>query len=89
MTLGFQDDTLIKTKSGAKFGKDATDWILWHKIIPEKIKEYHKNGYKIVIFTNQNGISKGHTSEAVVKSKIQKIVAHVITSPSTSLSLSY
>ena len=34
--LGFDmDDTLIKVKSGAKFAKNATDWLFWNdKVVP-------------------------------------------------------
>lgn len=36
LVLSFDmDDTLIRTKSGAKFAKDANDWQWWHaKVIP-------------------------------------------------------
>jgi bifunctional polynucleotide phosphatase/kinase len=32
------DDTLLRTKSGAKFAKDAKDWIFWHESVPKKMK---------------------------------------------------
>jgi hypothetical protein len=32
------DDTLLRTKSGAKFAKDAHDWIFWHESVPKKMK---------------------------------------------------
>ena len=67
------DDTLIKTKSGAKFPKDSNDWVFWHEKIIPKLKEWYEKGYKIVIFTNQNGISKGHTTENEIKKKIENI----------------
>ncbi len=67
------DDTLIKTKSGAKFPKDSKDWIFWHEKVVPNLKEWSKKGYKIVIFTNQNGISKGHTTETQIKQKIESI----------------
>ena len=72
--LGFDmDDTLIKVKSGAKFPKDAKDWLFWHSKVVPKIQEWAAKGYKIVIFTNQNGISKGHATEAQIKQKIEDI----------------
>lgn len=61
------DCTLINTKSGAKFAKDAKDWKWWSANVIEMIKEYHGNGFSIVIFTNQNGIAKGHTKESDIK----------------------
>lgn len=54
------DDTLIKTKSGAKFAKDAKDWQWWHPDVAKGVQEFSKKDYQIVIFTNQNGISQGH-----------------------------
>ena len=32
------DSTLIETKSGAKFAKDAKDWVYWHLSVPKKMK---------------------------------------------------
>lgn len=71
------DDTLIKTKSGAKFPKDTKDWVFWHDKVVPKLKEWSAKGFKIVIFTNQNGISKGHTTEAQIKEKIENITQKV------------
>jgi len=67
------DGTLIQTKSGAKFAKDAHDWLILNDKVAPKIREYHDKGYKIVIFTNQGGIQKGHTKEGDIKTKIQNI----------------
>ncbi|CAK93378.1 unnamed protein product (macronuclear) [Paramecium tetraurelia] len=74
LVLGFDmDETLIKTKSGKKFAKDANDWQWWNpKVIPT-IQDYFKQGYSIVIFTNQNGIEKGHTKESDIKTKIESL----------------
>lgn len=71
------DDTLIKTKSGAKFAKDEKDWVFWHDKVPSKVKEWYDKGYKIVIFTNQAGISKGHTKSKDIKNKIEKICQEI------------
>jgi len=50
------DDTIITRKSGAKFPKDAHDWVLLFDKVTPTIKKLHEDGYKIVIFTNQLGI---------------------------------
>ncbi|CAO3608788.1 unnamed protein product [Cunninghamella echinulata] len=50
------DGTLIKTKSGNVHSKDSRDWVWWHSSIPEKLKQLHSEDYKIVIFSNQNGL---------------------------------
>lgn len=71
------DDTLIRVKSGAKFPKNADDWLFWDDKVPEKLRELSKDGYKLVIFTNQNGITKGHTSAADIQTKIQNICKEV------------
>lgn len=38
------DSTLIATKSGAKYAKDANDWIFWHNesVVPNKLQEFVK-----------------------------------------------
>ena len=72
-----KDDTLIKVKSGGKFGKDSNDWVLFDAKVVTVIKEYYEKGFKIVIMTNQGGIEKGHTTPETVKKKIQNIVEHV------------
>lgn len=54
------DCTLINTKSGAKFAKNAGDWVYWDEKVPAKLRELYNDGYKIVIFTNQKGISTGN-----------------------------
>jgi|JI61114C2RNA_FD_contig_81_83830_length_1088_multi_3_in_0_out_0_2 bifunctional polynucleotide phosphatase/kinase len=71
------DDTLIKVKSGAKFPKDANDWLFWDKSVPDKLRELDKDGFKLVIFTNQNGISLGKTSASDIQTKIQNICKEV------------
>lgn len=50
---GFDMDwTVIRTKSGKKFPTYAGDWMWWHSTVPTKLRELHKEGYAIVIFTN-------------------------------------
>jgi bifunctional polynucleotide phosphatase/kinase len=51
------DSTIIKTISKAKFSRDANDWCWWHGSVPGKLKELHSNGYRLVIMSNQSGIS--------------------------------
>ena len=49
------DHTIIKPKSGKVFPKDRDDWILMPHV--EKVLEIlYKNGWFIVIFTNQSGL---------------------------------
>ena len=58
------DSTLIITKSGKRFAKNAKDWQWWHHSVPEKLKSLHKEGFKIIIITNQGGIAKGKTRKS-------------------------
>ncbi len=67
------DDTIITRKSGAKFPKDADDWLFLNNKVVPKIKELADDGYKIVIFTNQAGIQKGHTKAEDIKKKVKNI----------------
>jgi len=56
--VGFDmDDTLIKTKSGKTFAVSRADWQWFTPEVPAKLQELHKNGWKVVIFTNQGGIN--------------------------------
>ena len=66
------DHTLIKPKGKNKFPKSRTDWKwMWdNNTVPTKLKQLHKNGYQIVIFTNQNGIGSGKQSLTAVAGKI-------------------
>eukprot|EP01016_Furgasonia_blochmanni_P038244 TRINITY_DN4600_c0_g1_i2.p1 TRINITY_DN4600_c0_g1~~TRINITY_DN4600_c0_g1_i2.p1 ORF type:complete len:404 (-),score=129.89 TRINITY_DN4600_c0_g1_i2:255-1418(-) len=67
------DDTLISTKSGKKFATGPTDWVFWHESVPKKLKEFHDKGFKVVIISNQGGITKGHTRQADIQKKIEGI----------------
>ncbi|XP_011352161.1 uncharacterized protein F21D5.5 isoform X2 [Ooceraea biroi] len=71
------DGTLIKPKSGLVFPKDCSDWQLLYPDIPGKLKQFHANGYKIVIFTNQAGLSTGKVKIKDFKLKIEKIVQKI------------
>jgi bifunctional polynucleotide phosphatase/kinase len=50
------DSTLIETKSGDKFPKDAKDWKFMYPNIKSELEKLQKN-YNLVIFTNQKGLS--------------------------------
>ena len=56
------DWTLIRTKLGQTFPKNKDDWLLlFDNITKEKLVQLSKDGYKIVIFTNQAGVAIGKT----------------------------
>ena len=71
------DGTLIKTKSGLVFPKDYDDWQLLYIDVPNKLKELHKNSYKIVIFTNQASIGSGKVNTNSFKNKLKNIVQRI------------
>eukprot|EP00744_Colponema_vietnamica_P012467 GILI01017494.1.p1 GENE.GILI01017494.1~~GILI01017494.1.p1 ORF type:complete len:467 (-),score=102.75 GILI01017494.1:70-1470(-) len=71
------DGTLITPKSGAKFPKDAKDWRWLFPSVVSKLQELNAEGYKVVIFTNQKGISTGRASESDVTDKISAMAAQL------------
>ena len=67
------DDTIITRKSGAKFPVNADDWLILNDIVKPTIQKLDKEGFKIVIFTNQAGIEKGKTKAEDIKKKVANI----------------
>lgn len=66
------DGTLITTASGRKFPIHSADW----KFLPETLdalQYFYKNGYKIIIISNQGGIEEGYMAEKVFLGKIEHI----------------
>ncbi|KAK2606504.1 hypothetical protein N8I77_005247 [Diaporthe amygdali] len=51
------DSTLITSASGKKFGSDPSDWKWWDSTVPAKLRSIYQDGYRVVIFSNQNGLS--------------------------------
>ncbi|CAH8588188.1 unnamed protein product [Heterobilharzia americana] len=68
------DGTIIIPSSGKVFPKDYTDWKLINNNILPKLKEYFDKGYKVVLLSNQRGITKGYQDIPNFKLKIQNIV---------------
>ena len=68
------DDTLIKPISG-KFGKDENDWQLLNTV-KDKLIELSKD-HKLVIVTNQKGISEGKIKLEVWQQKLQNIITEL------------
>lgn len=48
------DWTIVKPKNNATFPKDVDDWEWLRPDVPDIIKDYHKRGYGIYVFTNQS-----------------------------------
>lgn len=66
------DGTLIETASGRKFATSWSDWKLLPKIA-DKLHSLHRDGYKIVIISNQLGISRGKPTVGEFKQKAEAI----------------
>lgn len=67
------DHTLVIPANNKKFSNTDTDWIFIHKLIPDKVRKLHNKGFKIVIISNQKGISQGKVDENMFKKKIQNV----------------
>ena len=69
------DYTLIGTNSGKKFAKDAEDWKWLFPCVPSKLRDLHrKDGYQIVIVSNQMGLKGKPAKESQFKTKCEAIL---------------
>lgn len=72
---GFDIDwTVIATQSGRQFPTGPSDWKFLDEKVPEKLQELHKNGTKVVFFTNQGGMEKGKTTPKQFQTKADTII---------------
>ena len=68
------DGTLITTKREKGFPTGPSDWKFLSNKISPKLRTVHKDGYKIVIFTNQAGIEKKKTKQTDIQTKLLDIM---------------
>jgi len=68
------DGTIIITKSGRTFPTGPDDWQIIYPDVFGKLKSLHKDGYKIVFFTNQLGVAKGKTNLDHLKTKFENVI---------------
>ena len=69
------DYTLICTQSGKKFAKDAEDWKWLFPCVPNKLRDLQqKDGYQIVIVSNQMGLKGKPAKESEFKTKCDAIM---------------
>lgn len=71
------DSTLITTKTKAKFPKTALDWRFLLPRVPAALATLASDGYVLVIFTNQAGVSNGRINESFVKTRLDSMMAAV------------
>nr|XP_023019816.1 uncharacterized protein F21D5.5 [Leptinotarsa decemlineata] len=68
------DGTIIKTKSGARFPKNSSDWELNMSEIPQRLRNLQAEGFKLVFFTNQSGVGKELSKISDFKWKIENVI---------------
>ncbi|XP_075560047.1 polynucleotide kinase 3'-phosphatase isoform X1 [Dermacentor variabilis] len=68
------DGTLITTKSGKVFPLNSADWRILLSETDARLHSLVKEGYKIVIITNQRGLAKSHSHEVEFKSKVERVL---------------
>eukprot|EP00242_Pyramimonas_sp_CCMP2087_P014104 CAMPEP_0198212684 /NCGR_PEP_ID=MMETSP1445-20131203/27202_1 /TAXON_ID=36898 /ORGANISM="Pyramimonas sp., Strain CCMP2087" /LENGTH=241 /DNA_ID=CAMNT_0043887201 /DNA_START=175 /DNA_END=900 /DNA_ORIENTATION=+ len=70
------DGTLVNTKGGNTFAKHAGDFVHFNEHVKPKLTELHESGYRLVIFSNQNGIKKAITGvkATATKSRINQFI---------------
>lgn len=68
------DGTLITTRSGKVFPTDMADWKMSRGTVIPTLKSKHNDGFKIVIFTNQAGVSSKKTAVNDIKKKIENVI---------------
>ena len=69
------DGTLIATKSGNVFPRDTSDWRSLYPGVKAKLQDLHyKDGYDVVILSNQLAVSTGKTTITGMQGKIDSIL---------------
>jgi len=61
------DDTLIVANTGSKWARSATSWKWWDASVPTRLKQLYKDGYLVVIISNQGNISLKDNPKALQK----------------------
>lgn len=52
-------------------GREGEEWL--HESVPRKLREWYDEGYRIVVFSNQGGVEKGHVPGPAVKDRLQRV----------------
>lgn len=68
------DSTLVETASNSAFAKNASDWKWFCPEVPAVLQRLHREGFKLVIMSNQLGITKGNTTHAEVQGRMEQVV---------------
>lgn len=71
LALFDMDGCLINTKSGKTHPINKDDWVFFATHVPEQLKDLKAKGFRVIVVSNQKGISTGTTTAANIRSKIQ------------------
>ena len=71
------DNTIINTQSNNKFPINSKDWVLFSDNIPTKCKKLLKEGFCVIIISNQAGMSKGKTDQGEWIKKINDVQKYI------------
>jgi DNA 3'-phosphatase len=71
------DGTLIVPKSQSKYPSVRSDWKWLFPEVKTKLQQLHNEGWKIVIFSNQAGVEKGHENLNHITGKIIDLASEV------------
>jgi bifunctional polynucleotide phosphatase/kinase len=72
LALFDMDGTLINNKSGKKNPVNSSDWMWWDSVVPKKLRELKQQGFRVIITTNQKGVSLGHTTTKELSQKVEQ-----------------
>lgn len=61
------DGTLVRPKEGRRFPKDQNDWEWLRPSVPDKLRQYAKEKYRLVIVTDQSKLWKVEMIKDVIK----------------------
>lgn len=64
------DDTIVKPKNGNRFARSANSHQWWDASVPEKLKQLNKDGYLVVILSNQGSISLKDNAKSLQKDSL-------------------
>ncbi|RDW74549.1 uncharacterized protein DSM5745_07211 [Aspergillus mulundensis] len=69
--------TLIRTKSGEIMPVNGKDWAWWNIIVPQKLRTLTRQGYRVMIFTNQNNILLQQQRLSNFQSKLEELATEL------------
>uniref|UniRef100_A0A0K0F9Y0 Bifunctional polynucleotide phosphatase/kinase (inferred by orthology to a human protein) n=1 Tax=Strongyloides venezuelensis TaxID=75913 RepID=A0A0K0F9Y0_STRVS len=71
------DHTLIRPTNRATHPRHDLDWEFCFDNVIDELKKLYDNGYKLILFTNQKGISSKKNTNINLKNRIENIVEKI------------